>query len=202
MANSLSASFPELWAKEMQEVFYKQNVAYKIADISFKSQMKNGDVLNRQYRSTITPRTYTRGTAITATDLTDTNETLTVNRQFAVRYLVDEFDSIQSMHDTAMKYGQDTGEALSNMIDAYTLGEVVNAANYVDAGDVGGSAGEGIALTTSNVDDMLAAVRMKLKKQNISSNNIFGVISPEVEKILIQYVEARETSMGDKVGEN
>jgi len=202
MANSLSASFEEIRAKEMQEVFYKRNIAYKIADISFKGTMKQGDTLNRPYRSTLTAQSYTPGTAITIDDLTDTNEQLTIDKKFATGFYVDEFDSIQSAYDTAMKYGKDAGELLSNMIDAYTLGEAVNAYSYVDAGNVGGTAGEGIALTTSNVLPMLSAVKQKLKKLNISSNDIFGAISPEVENIITQYVEARDTAMGDKIGEN
>ena len=36
MANALTASFPEIWAKEQQEVFYKENVAMAVADVSFK----------------------------------------------------------------------------------------------------------------------------------------------------------------------
>ena len=202
MANSLSASFPEIWGKEMQEVFYKMNVAYKIADISFKGQMKQGDTLNRPYRSTLTAQTYTPGTAITIDDLTDSQEYLTIDKKFATGFYVDDFDSIQSMYDIAIKYGKDAGELLSNKIDAYTLGEVVNAASYVDAGNVGGTAGQGISLTTSNAIPMLAGIKKALKKKNISSTNLFGVISPEVESILTQYIEGRDTPMGDKVGEN
>lgn len=202
MANTFTPSFPELWADAMQEVFYKNNVAYKIADISFKGKMKYGDTLNRPYRSALTAQTYTPGTAITIDNLTDTADQLSIDKKFATGFYVDEFESIQSMYDTAMLYGKDAGELLSNMIDAYTLGEVVNATSYVDAGDVGGTAGEGIVVTTSNIIPMLAAVKQKLKKLNVSSNNLFGVISPEVENIITQYVEGKDTAMGDKVGEN
>jgi len=36
MANSFSASFPEIWAREQQEIFYKENVGMKVADMSFR----------------------------------------------------------------------------------------------------------------------------------------------------------------------
>jgi hypothetical protein len=39
MANSFTADFPEIWAREQQEIFYKENVAMKIADVSFKGEM-------------------------------------------------------------------------------------------------------------------------------------------------------------------
>jgi hypothetical protein len=41
MANALTADFPEIWAKEQQRIFYKENVAMAIADVSFKGQMSN-----------------------------------------------------------------------------------------------------------------------------------------------------------------
>lgn len=60
MANSFTADFPEIWAREQQEVFYKENVATKIADVSYKSEMSFGDTLNRPYRSSNNVQTYTR----------------------------------------------------------------------------------------------------------------------------------------------
>jgi hypothetical protein len=49
---------------------------------------------------------------------------------------------------------------------------------------------------------MLAEIKKSMKKKNVSSNDLFGVISPEVESIITQYVEARDTAMGDRIGEN
>lgn len=203
MSNNLSASFADYWSKTMQEVFYKTNIAMKIADYNPDQNIaKQGDVLNRPYRSLLTAQLYTRGTALTIDDITDTNESLTVDKQYATAFYLDEFDSIQSVYNTADLYGEDAGVLLSNMIDAYVLGEVVNAASSVDSGNVGGTAGEGISLTTSNVVATLAAVKQALKKKNVSSTNIFGAISPEVESIMTQYIEGKDTAMGDRVGEN
>ena len=107
MANSFAADFPEIWAREQQEVFYKTNVARVIADTSFESQLSFGDVLNRPRRSNNPIQTYTRGTAITIDDKTDTQETLTVNKQFATGYYIDDMDRIQSVYDLAANYDRD-----------------------------------------------------------------------------------------------
>lgn len=202
MANNLSASFPEIWSKEQQEVFYKENVAMMIADLSFKAQMSRGDVLNRPYRSARTIQSYTRGTAITIDDLTDTNEQLTINREFATGFYLDNFDKIQSNYDTAASYGRDDGEALSNQVDAEVLGEYASALSTVDDGDIGGTSGNGIVLTTSNVLAVVGAAKRKLKKQNIPMTDLIGVISPEFEEILIQYGAGRDTNMGDTANDN
>lgn len=202
MANSLSASFPEIWAKEQQEVFYKENVAMAVSDTSFKSMMSRGDTLNRPYRSTLTVQSYTRGTGITIDDLTDTNESLTINNEYATGFYIDNFDNIQSNYDVAANYGRDAGVALSNQVDADVLGDYADATSTVDDGDIGGTAGNAIALTTTNVLSVLGAAKRKLQKQNIPMNDLFGVISPEFEEILVQYGAGRDTTMGDEANKN
>lgn len=197
MANSFTADFAEIWAKEQQEVFYKENVAMKVADVSFKGQMSFGDTLNRPYRSANNVQTYTRGTAITIDDKTDTQEQLSVNRQFATGFYMDDFDKIQSSYNLIANYAKDDGVYLSNQVDADVLGEYVNATSTVDDGSIGGTAGNGIALTTSNVLKTVSASKKKLAKQNIAITDLFGVISPEFEDILIQYGAGRDTIMGD-----
>ena len=197
MANSFTADFPEIWAREQQEIFYKENIAMKIADTSFKGQMSFGDTLNRPYRSTNAVQAYVRGTDITINDKTDTNEQLSVNRQFATGFYMDDFDKIQSNYDLISKYAQDDGILLSNQVDADVLGEYGNATSTVDDGTLGGTAGNAIALTTSNVALIVGAAKRKLRKQNIPLNDLFGAISPEFEDILIQYGAGRDTVMGD-----
>lgn len=197
MANSFTADFPEIWAREQQEVFYKENVATKIADVSYKSEMSFGDTLNRPYRSSNNVQTYTRWTAITIDDKTDTNEQLSVNRQFATGFYMDDFDKIQSRYDLIAAYAKDDGVYLANQVDADVLGEYSNATSTVDDGTIGGTAGNGISLTTSNVLKTVSAAKKKLAKQNVAISDLFGVISPEFEDILIQYGAGRDTTMGD-----
>ena len=174
-----------------------------IADMSFQSDLKMGDVLNRPYRSSNNIQIYTRGTAITIDDKTDTNEALTVNAQFATGFYVDDFDKIQSKYDLAANYGKDDGVYLSNQIDADILGEAANATSTVDDGTMGGTSGNGVTLTTSNVLGVIAAAKKKLAKQNMAlENGLFGVISPEFEEVLVQYGAGRDTVGGDKVQDN
>lgn len=202
MANSLSASFQEIWAREQQEVFYKKNVAMALADMSFNSDMKYADTLNRTYRSSTYVQTYTPGTAITIDDLTDTNEQLSVNRKFATGFYVDDFDQIQDKYDVAAKYGKDYGVYLSNQVDADFLGEVANATSTVDDGTLGGTSGNGIALTTSNVLSVFSAARRKLGKLNVALDNLWAVVSPEVEEVIVQYRGGRDTDAGDRTLDN
>lgn len=202
MANSFTASFEEIWAREQQEVFYKTNVGVKIADMSFNSLMKRGDTLNRPYRSASNVQVYTRGTDITIDDLTDTNEQLVVNLEYANGFYIDEHDAIQNKYDAALAYGKDNAIYLSNQVDADILGEVFNATSTVDDGTIGGTAWNGIALSTSNVLKVFGAAKKKLRFQNVPLDNAYAVITPEFEDILVQYGIGRDTTMGDGVFTN
>jgi len=192
MPNNFNSDFKEIWAKEQQEVFYKTNVASKIAGMSAEAQMKDGDVFHKTRRGALTAQIITRGTDMTLADLTNVDEFLTIDKQFGTAFDYHEFDSIQSAYDQAMGYGRDSGEALSNLVDAYVLAEALNAGSVVSAG----------TLATTGVVAMLSGVNKSFRKKNVSSNNKYGVISPEVEELIVQYVEGRETVGGDKVGEN
>jgi len=187
MANNLSASFEEIWAKEQQTVFYKKNLAMEMADTSFNGTLSKGDTLNRTYRSAASIQSYTRGTAITIDDVTDTNEALTVNLEFATGIYIDNFDKIQNKYNQAVNYGKDYGEALSNQVDASVLGEYVNAGNALAA----------VTLSVSNILAMFSNAKKTLRKENISSTDLSAIISPDVAAILDQTQSGRDTSMGD-----
>ena len=194
MGNSLSASFPEIWAGKQQTEFFKQNVAMKICQFEQGLEGKKyGDTLNRTYSSmSVIPDVYVRGTAINIQDLTDTNEALSINKQYAQGFYIDEMDNAQNIYSAALEYGRKTGEYLSNQVDADVLGEALNAASTVTVG----------TLATTNIISTIAGANQALAKKNVMSKDKYAVISPEFESILVQYVEARATVNGDQVGMN
>lgn len=194
MANSLSASFPEIWAGKQQTEFFAQNVAMKICQFETGLEGKKyGDTLNRTYSSMSSyAEPYTPGTAMTIEDLTDANEQLLINKKFAKGFYVDEMDDLQNMYSAALEYGKKSGEYLSNQVDAEVLAEATNAASSITVG----------TLATTNVISTLAGVNQALAKKNVTSKDKYAVISPEFESILVQYVENRATVKGDQVGQN
>jgi hypothetical protein len=50
------------------------------------------------------PNAYTRGTSIPEVDLTDTKESLVINKQYAYRFYIDDFDNIQDKYSVAIEY--------------------------------------------------------------------------------------------------
>lgn len=194
MANSLSASFPEVRAGEMQREFFKKNVAKVICNFQTWLDGKSyGDTLNRVYSSMPEyPDAYTRGNSIPEVDLTDTKESLVINKQYAYRFYIDDFDNIQDKYSVAIEYWKKTWEYLSNQVDADVLAEALNAASSVD----------GWTLSNSNVMAVLWDANQALAKKNIMSRDRYAVISPEFENQLVQYAAGRQTVLWDKIGMN
>lgn len=194
MTNNLSASFPEVRAGEMQREFFKKNIAKVICNFQTWLDGKSyGDTLNRVYSSMPEyPDAYTRGSSIPEVDLTDTKESLVINKQYAYRFYIDDFDNIQDKYSVAIEYWKKTWEYLSNQVDADVLAEALNAASSVD----------GWTLSNSNVMAVLWDANQALAKKNIMSRDRYAVISPEFENQLVQYAAGRQTVLWDKIGMN
>lgn len=199
MANSIDATFPELWATEFQDSFYKVNVGMKICEFV---DMNYGDTYHRAKRGTSTIQQITIGTDMTPRSISATDESLTIDQKWGDFIEIEDFENDKSMYDLALRYGKDCSQAVSDKIDADVLYEVINSASYVDGGDVGGTAATGIVLTAANAIDVFAAAKMKLKKQKVTSSDLFCVVSPEFERFLTTAVANRDTIQGDEVGMN
>lgn len=204
MANSFSsASFAAYWSRRMQQTNYRDAVYVAVVSTEEQATLQKGQVVHRPYRSTMYARTYTRGTAVTIRDVTDTDESLTVNTSQVVPFYIDDLDAIQHNYKVLNEYADDASKVLTNFIDGDVLGEVVNAGSSIDDNDVNaGTANNGFSLTTANILQVFTLAKKKLKKKNTTMSDLFGVISPEFEAVLMQFLANRETALGDSTGKN
>lgn len=186
----------------MQMVHYKKDVYRAIVSVEEEAVLKDGDVVNRPYRSALTVNTYTRGSDATIQDLTDTTETLTVGTNKIIAFYVDDFDAIQSHYPTANKYADDAAVKLGNNIDGDVMGEYDVAANVVDDADLGGTAANGITVTVQNIDRIFTAALRKLMSQNAPTDKLFAVISPQFYQVLLERLAGKESALGDSTGTN
>lgn len=186
----------------MQVIRHKVPVYQAVANVEERAQLKDGDTVHRPYRSDIVVKDYTKGTAITVTDITATDESLAINTTKVAPFYVDDVDALESKYDIVNKFADDAGRRLEEFIDGDFLGEVINADHTVDDGDIGGTAGTAITLSTSNVLAVFAAAGKKLNKANISMENRYAVISPTTHQLLLEYLAGKDTQMADKTGMN
>ncbi len=202
MSNSLSAFTPAYWAREMQRIFFKENVAIALANTELRTYLNDGDTVHKPYRSYLAAVTYTKGNDITTfNDLTATDEYLTVDTAKVVPFYVDDLDRIQNKWDAASQFAQDAMRVLNNILDQAILAEYTNARSYISAQDLGGSGTGSIAITQSNVSNLFSVAARKLEAADVTGDKV-AVIGPRLMEILKLYVGGRETGFGDTVGAN
>lgn len=202
MANSLTAFNPEYWSRRMQIRRQIKPVYKALSNMEERASLANGDTVHRPFRSDLLVKTYTKGTAVTVTDVSSTDESLAVDTAKIVPFYVDDLDQLQNKWDTVNRFADDASDRLEEFIDADFLGEVVQADSTVDAGDVGGTAGSAIVLSTSNVLSVFAAAGKKLNNLRIGLDSRYAVISPSVLQILVEYVGGKDTNLGDTTGKS
>lgn len=202
MSNNLTAFNPEYWSNRMQVIRFNEPVFRALASYEERAMLKNGDTVHRPYRSRLTVQTYTKNTAVTVQDISSTDEYLSVDITKVVPFYVDDLDELQNKWPTVNKFADDAGKELYDFIDADFLSEVVNATSSLDDGDVGGTAGTSIDLTTSNIAKMFAAAGKKLDRQNVDRKNRYAVIPPTVHQLLLEKMDGKDTSLGDEIGMN
>jgi len=198
----LTAYSPLLWSKTISRLLQKQTVFRSVASFSEQAGLKYGLSVDRPYRTELVAENYTKLTALTAQDVASTSEKLEINKQKAIFFKVDDIDKIQNLHDTVAIYSKDAAKTLAVAQDAEFLYEAaINATSVVDAGDLGGTAGTGITLTTSNVDSVFGEANRELDVQNVDRMDRFAAISPQFIQVLWERVAGKESIFGDKTGE-
>jgi len=204
MANSLGNGLlnAQFWTKVMQDVRYKDLVAMKIADVSMRKMLKSGDTIHKPYRSTLGGQAYTKGSDFTVQDISATDDTLVANIFRVAPFYIDDVDKVQNSFQTARDFATDVMDRLNRFVDADVLAEYANATSDIDDGDVGGTDGNAIQVSTSNINKIFTASARKLDKLNVSQKNRFAVISPSVLEVIRQYLAGKDTEFGEKVGAN
>ena len=203
MANDLSANFSTYWSHRLQAKRYVEAVYVAISSFEEKNTLKKGNQVNRPYRSDLEVNDVGSGGSYTRQDITTTNEYLSISYEKEVSFYVREADRIQSNYNDANEFADEAATRLTLQIDGDVLADAAtSASSTLDAGDIGGTSGEGITLTTSNILNVISKARLKLKRKHAPSKGRWMVVSPEFMDILWQYVAGKNTSWADSAGKN
>lgn len=202
MLNSLTAMSPTYWSRRMGRKLYKKDIFRALANFEEQAVLKDGQKVDRPYRSNIVAENYVKGTALTAQDLTATSDQLTVDFIKAMLLYVDNVDKIQNKYSAANEWIDEAGRRLSNALDARFFYEVFSASDTIDDGDIGGTAGNGITVSPTNVLNIIGAINMKLDTLDVPEDERFFVMSPRFWQQFWTYIAGKATLLGDKTGEN
>lgn len=204
---SLSASFKTVWSREMQEVFWPENVWSPQANFRLESELKDGDTVKRIIPSKMVPQDYTRYNDITFQTGTTTGESLVVDKTPTIPFIISDLDELQSTPKARQKFTEMAMEQLNNIINGWYTAEVTNATSTIDAADFGGTAAQGVTVTTANIQKLFALAQKKVGRLNVMK---FGAgqapfaanLTPDVYQTLLEYLAGKESILGDKTGEN
>lgn len=198
MDNSIT-NFKVGFDSKYQDIFGKSLTAKKIANFRLESQLSWGKSVDRAklVLDAVKVRAITRQVDRTIDAISDGKDTLTVNKQFGASFPIDDWDELQS---GPLKTGENAGREIAlkvkRFVDADVFNEVTNAYATFGDGDIGGTAGNPITLSTTNAVQVITTLLAKLQANNQENNGDFVIVmDPYMASIINQTVIGKSIEM-------
>lgn len=219
MPSANAFKYQTVWTKEYQKSNWAQPVYPVIADLQFKDDLQIGDTVKRRYRTNpifandlasdggYTPQYYVEG-----------EESFTISKQKEASVTIVKPSVLHTDLDVTKSYGVQLSNAVWQDIEGDTLyAAYAGAGSTIDNGNFGGSAGDGITASISNVADIpvLAMEIYRGKNVVIDHSKRFGqlpyedyggmktwIMPPQLWTVIEKYMIARITVTGDTVVAN
>lgn len=193
-------NFKEAFDNSYQAVFQKVLVGMEIANTRLESMLTYGASVKRvKYGlAGIRVRDITANVNRTIDALNDSSETLLVNKNKGADFRVSKKEMVQAGPlNPAESIGAEVAKKLSRYIDADIFAEVVNAGQTFDTGDLTTmtSNGTAITLSTTNVPQVLAQGRAKLRRNNQDLTSLALVVDGYGGSIIEQYVMSKNIDL-------
>jgi hypothetical protein len=197
---ALSNFLPEIWSKKLLKIFDKTVVMANLVNRDFEGEIQSaGDVVHVRTFGDVTINSYTRDMTISFQSLTDPMVDLLIDQQKYFAFKVDDLDKAQSNIDILEGYAGRAAIAIRDVVDTRLIGHYAD----VDSGNVIGTDGAPITLTSSNIYSYITQLGEKLDNCNIPQEGRNLVITPKFKTLLLQSAEfTRATSLGDNVIQN
>lgn len=197
--NTLDPSIEELWSRRQQVVNHRHPIFQAVANTEERATLKEGDTVHRPYRSRIVANTMGSEGSFTRQDISDTDESLTIETPKDASFYVKDIDAIQTKYHTLSatgnKYAEDAGKVLYNKIDSAFIGNMAAGAETTLSA---------VTLSTNNVYENITGAYRTLVEQldDPRPMGLFGAISPRYYQQLQLVAGVRATNKGDMVLSN
>lgn len=112
----------EIWDTESGDAAQANVVLSELVDRSFESKMKFGDILHIVDKSNPAVRVKSEDTAATWSNITETMQNVTINRQAYCAFLIEDIAEVQASADLRRDYTDKAGYSLT----AYIEGDVTS----------------------------------------------------------------------------
>ena len=190
-----------------EEIFQKVLVAKKIANMRFEPTLKYGESVERLAYSidNVLVRTVVRGSASTIDSVTDSSELLLINLEKEAVFHISDGEVTQAGPlNPGEVIGGQVAIKVATDFDARFFGEVINAANDFDTGDLTTlvSTGVPITLSSTTVPQMVTRMSAKLKKNNQMLTNLAFVVDSYAAADMEQYLLSKSIDLAGAVYAN
>jgi len=187
MVNALTALNPEAFSRTLMPILKRTSVAMRVGTTRFESDMKVGDTFNRQFTDNSYVADYVKSTDAVIVSHTATNEQLSVDQSKIVTFNLDKVDRIQNLPDFAAFKANESAHRLTQDVDQKWLEQVTNADLDVDDGDIGGTSGNPISLSTSNTYETFSTVFAELGQNSVERDSPwFAVVDHKIASLIAQ----------------
>ncbi len=215
--NPNTMTFKQVFNAEYQMSHFKQPVYQILGDTRFDAGLTKGQTLNRSYSSDVQVNDMGADGSYSTQAITDTQESLTVSFEKEASMYIKKLDEMQAHLPVRQKYAKKLVNALINQIDGDVLLRAYQGAGtIIDNFNLGGTSGDGIVTTSSNISTIFSLSMEKLiKKNTVYSNARFNglqaeipegmpiaIVPPELLTAIQLYVGGKDTLGADRVNTN
>lgn len=211
-------TFKTVFKAEYQMSHYREPIYQILADTRLDNDLVKGQTIARSYASDVTVNDMGGDGAYSTQAITDTQETLSINKEKEASIYIKRLDELQAHLPLKQKYGRKLANALINQIDGdVTLAMYQNAGTTLDDSNFAGTSGNGFTTTASNVATVFTTAMQKLRLKNVVYNKRFNGasmklevpegmpvagISPEILSYIELYLGGKDTPGADLVSRN
>ena len=196
---------------------FKEPVYQILADTRLEAGLTKGTTVSRSYASDVQVNDMGADGSYSTQAIVDQAETLVVNKEKEASIYVRKLDEMQAHLPVKVKYGRKLANALINQIDGdVLLAAYQGAGTTLDDGSFGGTSGNGLVVTATNVASVFTTAMMKLRLKNVIYNKRFqggsklevpegmpiAIITPEILSYIELYLGGKDTLLGDAVSRN
>lgn len=190
ISTSIDANKTEFWEARMQVNLRESMVAQEVAAVT--TSINGSDKIHKPYFTEFAVSSYTPGTDVTLQGASSTDDSITINTFKDVPIYIDEAEETQSFYDTMAMAIDSASYKLRDTIDAAVFAEVDNGTEF-DAGDMGGTDGSAIVLSSANIISLFSNARKALQTLNVVEANDFCAVLPPAA---LAYVAQSATGVG------
>lgn len=179
---------PEIWSGKLLVKFYDASTYAAISNTDYEGEISNmGDKVIIRTTPNITIRDYTKGMTLVYETPEPENVEMVIDKAKYYGYVVDDIDRHQSDIDFIEDWAEDAGEQMRIEVDTDINQEIIADVSPLNQGSAAGkdsqsfdlgATGAPLAITKTNVLDVLVDAATVLDEQSVPESDRWIVIPP------------------------